>query len=649
MLAGRFRHAFDSAGRLGTFDDILEHEDFAILEVPYPAWLAQSSEIRQLIARDHSDTFRFELPLLRDYFHLCHALISAKEVSITPFQPLIHLFPSFKECRHRLYMSATIADDSSIVRTFDANPKLVSDPIVPSSLAGVGERMILAPSLMEIDRTPLSVSKGLAKIVAKNIAGVVILTQSEYQAKQWADTAQIAMGDDVALAVKELKTDGSRGPFVFPGRYDGLDLAGNACRLLILDRLPLATNTYELYRAEVLRGNSSINVGLAQRIEQAIGRGTRGAGDYCVVLLVGEDLTAWIARSASLALMTSATRAQVQMGYEISKSIRNLDELVETVDQCLKRDKAWVRYQAETLADTTEQPRVDNEAIDIAHRERIYIDSCLANAFDKAIQILRQVTDGNAGLDRHARGWLLQLEARAAYYSKQDRLASELQGEAFAANNLLLPPPVKPVYEPIVEVGEQVANILSEVTRFALRKGALDEFERNVSFLAPTTTSNQFEEALKRLGELLGFYGQRPESQFREGPDVLWLSGKSRAFVIECKHRKDLNNALTKDEYGQFLTSMAWAKEKYSGRELVGFIVHLNLKATKQSAAHSANALTLERLGGLIGAARQFYTELCSSVASAKGLEKECAELVKKYALSDSEIEKRYLQLFQIT
>jgi replicative superfamily II helicase len=647
-LVGRFRADFESVGRLGSFDDVVEREDFGVLEVPYPAWLAKEKEIREFIARNYADEFKFALPLLRDHFKLCHALVSAREIAITPFQPLVHLFPSFHECRRRVFMSATIADDSSIVRTFDANPKSVGNPIVPASLAGVGERMILAPSLMNLKKkTPVEVAKDAARFVSEKLAGVAILVQSEARGKEWSDVGKVVVGDAVAQAVKELTAKTSRGPFVFASRYDGIDLAGDACRLLVLDGLPTATNSYELFRAEVLRGNSSINVGLAQRIEQAIGRGTRGSGDYCVVCLLGKDLTSWIARSASLALMTPSTRAQVQMGYDISKSVSSPEELMKTVMQCLSRDKNWIRYHAETLADRSEQPQVDNQAIEIAWRERAYIGYCLQNDFDQAIRVIRELPDVDAKLDRHIRGWLWQLAARAAMLGKQENLSHEMQRQAFSANNMLIPPAVKPKYEPVIEIGQQVGNILDEVTRYALRKGALDEFERTVALLSPSATSNQFEEGLKRFGELLGFRAQRPEHQFRAGSDVLWLSGADYCLVIECKHRKDAKNALTKDEHGQLLTSQQWAQDNYPKRKVIGFIVHPNDESTKPAAAEKTSVLTLAKLGELVGVARQFYTELCSSTAQGAALEKVCAELLVKHGLSAEEIGKRFLTTFK--
>ncbi|MGH9644136.1 MAG: DEAD/DEAH box helicase family protein, partial [Terriglobales bacterium] len=306
-IAGRFRSDINAVGRGGTFDDVVERGDAGIIEVPYPAWFAKSGEVRQLIAREHAEEFKFVLPLLRDFFPLSHAFINAREIAITAMQPLVHLFPSFAECKRRVFMSATIADDSAIVRTFDANPKAIATPIIPESLAGVGERMILAPSLMNIKEDAIDVAKSVVEELSKKV-GTVVLVQSEWQAKQdWGDATTIATEDDVATAVRQLVTGQSTGPFTFPNRYDGLDLVANACRLLVLHGLPRATNAYELFRAEVLRGNSSINIGIAQRFEQGIGRGTRGAGDYCVVLLVGKDLTSWISRSESLALLTPST------------------------------------------------------------------------------------------------------------------------------------------------------------------------------------------------------------------------------------------------------------------------------------------------------------------------------------------------------
>src|SRR5262249_39231934 len=150
-------------------------------------------------------------------------------------------------------------------------------------------------------------------------------------AKRWDKVGLLVMRDRVDNAVDSLRSRTQRGPFIFANRYDGIGLIGDACRLLIMDGLPKGANTYEIFRAEVLQGSSSLNLSLAQKVEQGMGRATRGAGDYCVVLLVGSELVSWAARSDSLNLMTPSTRTQLLMGHEICKNINEARELDETI------------------------------------------------------------------------------------------------------------------------------------------------------------------------------------------------------------------------------------------------------------------------------------------------------------------------------
>jgi len=123
-----------------------------VIEVPHWAWHEQLDAVREQLRSD-ADQHPYTWPLLRDNLHLCHALISRKALTITPILPLVHAFPTFSEAPRRIYMSATIADDSEIVRTFDAEPKLVDSALTSRSSAGVSERMILIPDLMPCVRS----------------------------------------------------------------------------------------------------------------------------------------------------------------------------------------------------------------------------------------------------------------------------------------------------------------------------------------------------------------------------------------------------------------------------------------------------------------------------------------------------------------
>ena len=165
-LTTLFRGDFARQSRQGTFDDIIDRKDNSILEIPYVSWANRADEIRHQISAIAGSEFPFEWPLIRDSFEQCHALFSKDQFVITPLYPIVDLFPSFTDCPRRIYMSATVADDSSIVRTFDADSSSVSDPISPTSLAGVGERMILAPELMRLET--LDIRKMVEELARKD-------------------------------------------------------------------------------------------------------------------------------------------------------------------------------------------------------------------------------------------------------------------------------------------------------------------------------------------------------------------------------------------------------------------------------------------------------------------------------------------------
>ncbi len=64
-------------------------------------------------------------------------------------------------------MSATISDDSEIVRAFGASADAVAKPIATTSLAGVGERMILIPGLMKLGGAAIA---PMVKTIASKLA-----------------------------------------------------------------------------------------------------------------------------------------------------------------------------------------------------------------------------------------------------------------------------------------------------------------------------------------------------------------------------------------------------------------------------------------------------------------------------------------------
>jgi len=172
-LAGRFRTAFREVGRSGSFADITSDKDYGVMEVPSWAWQRKLPEIERYLASKVDAIDPYVWPFLRDNLAVCHCLFSRRSVTITPIFPPVDMLPTFDECPRRIYMSATIADDSEIVRAFGASPDAVGKPITSTSLAGVGERMILIPELMKLGGAPITpMVKDMANHLANHGRGL---------------------------------------------------------------------------------------------------------------------------------------------------------------------------------------------------------------------------------------------------------------------------------------------------------------------------------------------------------------------------------------------------------------------------------------------------------------------------------------------
>lgn len=647
-IAGLFRQAFKDSSRLGTFDDILSQREATTLEVPYWAWFEKVDVVRELL-RAHHEKYALVWPLLRDHLHLCHAIISRNSFTITPILPLVDLFPTFADAPRRIYMSATIADDSEIVRTFDADEQLVRKALRSRSLAGISERMILTPDLMHFAFNVRDMNADLLKWTAnEKKLGAVLLTPSDKKAASWNDVGMVATGSaQVEKCVRDLQTRSTNGPIVFSNRYDGIDLPNDACRLLCMIGLPSGTSNYELFRSSALYGGHTITRMLAQRIEQGIGRGARGAGDHCAVVLSGSDLSAWLAKDANFKFLTSATRAQIKIGNLVTEAIENKQDIFNTVERCFNRDSDWIEFHAEELAELIEEDEADQGSYLTATAERKAFNNWRDGYAEKAIGRLEKLAKECEQLDNQTQGWIFQLAARIADHWGNKDLSEIHQHSAYAKNKNLLRPRTTPPYRLLTNQNSQSLAIATQIGSYRMRAGFIQHFEQVVSNLHHQSTANQFEQALAELGKMIGLTAERHDSG-GVGPDVLWLLHSKVGFVIEAKSRKEERNAFTKEQHGQLLVADEWFKTQYIDHTSVRVSVHPTNYATEPAAAESSYALTYDKLQLLISDARALLKELCESQLKVADLQHEAANLLSKSNINADKISQTYFQSFKV-
>jgi tetratricopeptide (TPR) repeat protein len=644
-MVSLFRSVFSERGELGTLNDIVSGVDNGILEIPYWAWDQKFVEVQSILDQIKG-LFPFTWSLIRDRLRECYSIIGKDEITVTPLFPPVRMIPTFADCPRRVYMSATLNDDSPIIENFDADPDSIKNPISAKTLAGIGERMIIIPKITKL-KYPEEADEKIVQKFSKRGFGIVILVPSKFAAEKWeklgetyADTTKKV--DEYVKLLIDRKSDG---PYVFANRYDGIDLQGDSCRILILDGLPSQSGEYEKYEARVMTGSTFLSSLISVRIEQGIGRATRGRGDYSVVILTGNSLPAWI--SKNYGSMTVGTRTQIKIAFDTTKEITTIDGLYDTISQCINRDPDWVNYHAQELAKLTDLPKSEIQKIEVAGKMRKAFNFADDKQYDRAIANLNSVISSEA--DDRLKGIAKELQARFAYFWGKFDDSEKYQKAAFALNRNLLRPRTPPPYQRITPKYKQAKSVSDKVLKYQFRRGLIDDFESVTTNLNHEATSNAFEESLKELASFVGLESERPEHTRKEGPDVLWVLPDNKALVMEVKSLKDPENSFIKKDLGQLLVSYEWFKEKYPGYEGLPVSVHLNDKAQAKLNVNSVKVLTLESLKSLISEIRTFLTEICRDELSDADLMTTCENSLKEHGLIYKDIIKKYLKQFQKT
>ena len=86
--------------------------------------------------------------------------------------------------------------------------------------------------------------------------------------------------------------------------------------------------------------------------------------------------------------------------------------------------------------------------------------------------------------------------------------------------------------------------------------------------------ADSFEGAFDELGKALGFSTERPDKEWKEGPDNLWGVKDNKYLLVECKSEVELNRAeINKNETGQMNNACAWFANIYKGLSAVKVMI----------------------------------------------------------------------------
>ncbi|WP_418830687.1 DEAD/DEAH box helicase [Paraeggerthella sp.] len=604
-ILGEFKEAFNAMNRSTTYQDFQEGVGSGVVEIPIQYWTAAIERVSSLIRQEcrkrseddsaFSKDLIFKWPLIKDNLRYCQAIASRTHITIAALYPMLEMTPCFQRARRRIYMSATITDYGDMVRAYDLRGLEESNIIAPKTVAGVGRRMILnLPT--EIARSSEFLNFIESEISAKQ--GIVCLTSRQNIKSEWTGISfsEPIGHEEVSEAVEALKSKRMSSPVSFANRYNGIDLPGDACRILVLHGLPSGTDDVDALMSIYLSESNLMAQRVAQRIEQGLGRGVRGASDHCIVLLEGEDLIEWMRRKRNRKFMSSALTAQLEIGDVISEGLITPLDYCEAMNQDVNSDESWKKFHASKLAKHVSEETINRfgPSFQAACAERRAFAQWVENHNGDACRKLEEKVNSFNG-DPSYQGWLLYLASRIALDGSDPDSASTLLQRAHSLNNAI---PYIPFHASdaisswAIDRADKICTAIADSGNVS----ANQNFDAAVADLLFSANSKAFEEALMQLGLFLGFESAKADVN-GVGSDVYWLSKKENAgFVLEAKNDKKDDTPLRKKEAGQLRTAHDWLKQKYPDIEILAVSVHPNSKADRNASAKNLKVLTPENL-----------------------------------------------------
>lgn len=541
--------------------------------VPYWIWQEYNSEVKNLLKQSKSEVI-FHFPLLKDEFELCNCIITSSRIEITPKGISLNKIAKFEEAKRRIFMSATLSDDSVFISTMGLTKEELTNIITPKKANDIGDRLFLFPQLINQEITDDEIRVKIKEISVKyNIA---VLVPSNKRAEKWVGYADVLVNkDNIEITVRNLK-EKHVGLVVFINKYDGVDLPDEACRVVVIDGIPSVRNEFDAYEQIVFPNSERLLCEQIQKIEQGLGRGVRSNNDYCVALLMGMGLADRLIREDGYRYFSTSTKKQYEISNSIWKQLSesglkpNIDKIIELFNYslCIPRSVDWVKLSKDSLASLSYGKDAKVNDIDVVLR-RAYEISIKRDYYNAALVIEKYK---NSISNDVTKGYLMQYMAEYMNFQNKEE-SQQILLSAKKLNHNLLTPIAGITFSKLLSTNKGQPKQLYDFIKsenlnqntFSLRLNSLIE-KLEFSF----DSADLFEMALKEISFLIGIVSSRPELEKRKGPDNLWCLGDGKYLLIECKN-ETTTSKINKHDCNQLNGSIEWFENEYTGNGFTCF------------------------------------------------------------------------------
>ena len=541
-----FRPHFANSSQATHFTQIAEGGFTTVLFVPmFIVWRHYEEVRKKLVENGVAENIetKFSWDHIKEHLNHCCILMTSAGIEITPVSLPLSTLPYFGPEVRRIYLTATLPSQTSFARTFGVAKPTV---ICPTGKSGDAQRLFVFTLGKDDDAQRES-----AKELVKNRKCCVI-SPSRKKAEQWVPPAQIYDTESGQAEIDRFRQSDSPEMLALVARYDGIDLPGKSCRVLILDRLPAGENLIDRFIDEGIKVEAIRQSHTATRVVQAIGRIFRSNTDHGVVILVGQDLQSWLRHPKYQGYLPPLLQQQIQLAGELRKAIEK-DETnwLELMEGVLTGDENWdATYKAYiSKFDTATVIPGAQWYVQLIPQERKAYEELWSGQPGKAADLYGQLATEAAKNDARLVAWYRHLRGMALLCGNQ---RSQSLYEFIQAANIRaeLGRPSEEMDKafrpnPATAIGPQAQALAAWYQ--TKKAGFIAAFAKVESELVYGDDTSKAEEALKLLGTLLGLQTERPDNEKKVGPDVMWKSEVGiSAWGFELKTGKKDGSEYTK-------------------------------------------------------------------------------------------------------
>lgn len=543
--------------------------------------------------------------MIRDHLDACQIYYSASEIAVRPVVPPTSTHAVFAGARQRIYMSATLGEGGELERIFGVRE--IGRIPVPRGWErqGSGRRLILFPhrsldhTQVEALRIDVTNRRGRALIICPSH---VVAERLRPQLEDGLPRHRILTARDVERSLDAF-TEENRAVLLLAGRYDGIDLPDDACRVLVVHGLPAGITLQERFLSERLGATALLRDRIRTRLSQAMGRCTRNANDFAVVLLEGEHLLDFCANPETRRGLHPELQAEMEFGLQNSERRPSPEAFVDLMEIFFRRGDGWDQAeQALTQLREGRERQVGTATTmlqEVVASEIAYVEALWHGAYDQALAAARHVAERLTGPELASyRAWWYYLAGTAAWllFKQSDRpdyrdMAADHWYRARQAapsswfREVEVPQPAAGA-APGGELSLAASRAIELATEYLIDAGLVGaRFERELQELhelLSQTASAPFERGLQKLGTILGWSARRPDEQ--GAPDSVWqLPGL--CLVFEAKTDEVPEAPISRTATQQAAGHARWAEARLTLQERTQIVIVLVSPRTQLAAA----------------------------------------------------------------